>query len=67
MVKVEKEITITITGRDAQYLSDICELARRYIDQKGKLPGWNHQVDEYTQDQISSIRMLMQNIFDAIA
>ncbi len=65
MVKINKQIEIVIDGDDVETLKNICELARRYIDQHKKHEGDERTVDEYTTQQRGAMENLMQEIFDA--
>lgn len=62
MIKAEKSITVTIDGESVKHLSDICELARIYLQ--------DHQRDPYagggmTIGERENIRGFLNDFFEA--
>lgn len=73
MIKIEKAVTITISGEDVQVLQDICEKTRVFLNsERGKA-----QIDWQTGEQntnpitghnsyaISKLKKFMDTIFEA--
>ena len=58
MIKVEKEVKVEITGEDVKALSDVCELARRFLNRHSITGEWQEH------EQIV-IRQFMNQILDA--
>lgn len=68
MVKVEKDITVTITGSDVDTLKNLAELARRFLDKhktlnNGVTGEW--VVAEFDVRQVNQMQELMSAIFEA--
>lgn len=59
-IKIEK--TFIISEEESETLSNICELARRYID-KHKNDMGKLYLDEYDEKEIRKIEELMRDIF----
>jgi len=58
MINVEKQVKVTIEGEDVQSLSDVCELARRWL-------GKDISKGEYNLTQTHTIKQFINEIFDA--
>lgn len=57
MIKIEKQLVITIDGDEAKTLGDVCELARRMVGRSSFLVEW-------TEKQQSNIKNFLNKIFD---
>jgi hypothetical protein len=63
--KVTTQSRYEIDGPDAETLRDVCELARRHIDNRKRRDGEGAvSVDEYDVHRMKAILELMNRIFD---
>lgn len=62
MINIKKKITLTVSDEDFDTLSNVCELARQYIDRAKEneepFPGG------YDEDQIKDGFVLINKVFD---
>ena len=65
MIKIEKNITITINEYDTNLLIDVCEIARRYIDKSSfDFRNESKGLDEYGYKHVHYIQEFMNKIFE---
>lgn len=71
MIKVEKQVSITIDGEDIQSLADVCEMARRYVSEHkraeksdGRSTEW--EIGEYDNKAFIRITNFLGEIFTKI-
>lgn len=69
-MSIKIRISYNISGKDAETLGSICELARRYMDKNMKcdtpitrIKPDTLFVDEYSYDQICKMQKLMRKIW----
>lgn len=66
MIKADKDIVITITGKDVEKLEILIELARRYEGGMQRQINTEHNLfDEYNWDEIKCLRNTMDELFQA--
>lgn len=69
MIKVNKNIEFIIDGDEAKLLSDICELARIFIQREDphsqRHTNPNYLISSYTSKEIQKMENLMEKIFEA--
>jgi len=66
MIKVEKQVSITIDGEDIQSLSDVCEMAKRYICANKKNELGEISVSEFDCAAFCRITNFIEHIFAGI-
>jgi hypothetical protein len=59
----EKTVKFVIDGDDSQTLSDVCELARRYINCSKNSP--TQSIAEFTSEEIRKVDTFITKVFDA--
>jgi hypothetical protein len=73
MIKVDKEVTITISGEDVDALSAICELAHVHLDEKKRGYLETNKLNEsgfaaslgLTGDELVAVHKVINSIFSA--
>lgn len=64
MVKVDKQVSITISGREVELLSHALELARHMIEVAKQER--NYFPCGYDEDQIREVKAFMNQVWDSI-
>ncbi|HUU40950.1 MAG TPA: hypothetical protein VMW42_08420 [Desulfatiglandales bacterium] len=64
MIKIEKNITITISDDDANTFSNICEAARIYLSQNKYGYGKDRQSGIFYAEQFHKMELFLDNNFD---
>ena len=73
MIKVDKEVVITISGDDVHILSEICEMARVHIHERKQEYLKVNRVDDsrfagfvgLTPGQLIHVHQVLNRLFDA--
>uniref|UniRef100_A0A6M3JJU1 Uncharacterized protein n=1 Tax=viral metagenome TaxID=1070528 RepID=A0A6M3JJU1_9ZZZZ len=63
MIKIEKEITITINGNDVKVFNDVCEAARLYLYQNKTGYAENRRSGMFDPDQFQKMTNFLDENF----